>query len=335
MKNNIKAKDTMVIGAGKIGTIRAKIAKELSPRSIIYIFDTDFIKAEILAKEVNGVALKKLSAGLENKDIKNVVISVVNKFGKKLAIEAIKAGKNVLLEKPMGRNFSEAKDISLVARKYKKVFKCGFNHRYHPAILKAHELCKKKTIGELLFIRGAYGHGGRNGYEKEWRASKDLCGGGELLDQGCHLIDLSLWFFNFEEVKRSECFANPMFYPMEVDDNAFCMFQTKSGKVAQIHATWTQWKNLFRFEVYGTKGAIEINGLGKSYGIETLKLYKRIKPGAPPSITEIEFKGEDISWKSEWKDFLKAITRNKKSMSNENESLAVMRLISDLYRKNK
>lgn len=330
MKNDSTSKDILIIGAGKIGTIRANIAKKLNPKSRIYIFDTNLKKAKDLANSIKGTTIRTIGEGLKNKNVKFVVVSVVNKFAKKICIEALKHGKNVLCEKPMGRNASEAKEITLAAKKYKRVFKCGFNHRYHPAVLEAHKLCKKGEIGKLLFIRGAYGHGGRNGYEKEWRASKDLSGGGELLDQGCHLIDLSLWFFNFESVKNCLGVAKTSFYPMEVDDNAFCTFETKSGKVAQLHATWTQWKNMFRFEVYGKKGAIEVNGLGKSYGIETLKVYKRIKAGAPPKISEKEFKGEDVSWELEWKDFL-----SKKPMSNENESLEVMKVISELYRKNK
>ena len=330
MKNHSTSKDILIIGAGKIGTIRASVAKKLNPKSKIYIFDTDSKKAKELANSIKGTAIKTIREGLKNRDIKFIVVSVVNKFAKRICIEALKNGKDVLCEKPMGRNVSEAKEIALVAKKYKRVFKCGFNHRYHPAILEAHKLCTQGAIGELLYIRGAYGHGGRNGYEKEWRASKDLCGGGELLDQGCHLIDLSLWFFNFESIKKCSGLTKTMFYPMEVEDNAFCTFETKSGKVAQLHATWTQWKNLFRFEIYGKKGAIEVNGLGKSYGTETLKLYKRIKAGTLPIITEKEFKGEDLSWELEWKDFL-----SKKPMSNENESLEVMKIISELYRKNK
>ncbi len=334
MKKKSKSEDILIIGAGKIGSIRANIAKKLSSKSKIYIFDKEFKKAELLAKEVNGTPLKSLESGFKNKDIKIVVISVVNKFGKELCLKAFKNNKHVLLEKPMGRNFSEAKEILQTVKKYKKVFKCGFNHRYHPALLMGKKLCDEGKIGKVLFIRGAYGHGGRKGYEKEWRAFKSLSGGGELLDQGCHLIDLALWFFNFESLKKVSSFAKTMFYPMEVDDNAFITFETKGGKVAQLHATWTQWKNTFRFEVYGDKGAIEINGLGKSYGVETLKLYRRLKPGKPPIITEKDFPGEDKSWELEWKDFIKSIKTNKKPMSNENESSEVMRIISDSYRKN-
>ena len=322
-----KENSLLIIGAGKIGSLRAKVIKKLSPNSKIYIFDTNFKRAKELAGGVNGIVLKRLQDGLRDKKIQIVIVSVINKYTKKICVSALKNKKHVLCEKPMGRNYTEALEIAKYAKKYKRKFKCGFNHRFHPAVLEAHKLCKKKTIGNILFIRAVYGHGGRKGYDKEWRAKKSLSGGGELLDQGCHLIDLCNWFFNFEDIKNIHGINKTMFWNMNVDDNAFVLFETKSGKVAQIHASWTQWKNRFTFEIYGTKGAIEINGLGKSYGTETLKLYKRENPGEVPKIIEKKFTGPDKSWEEEWKDFM-----NKRSkMSDETESLHVMKTITRLY----
>lgn len=324
MKN--KKQNILIIGAGLIGSRRAHIARKFSPKSNIYIYDTNYKRSSNLALEINGTAVNNLDAILKDKSIKYVVVAVINKYAKDICIKALKNGKNVLCEKPLGRNYKEAKEIASAAIRYKRVLKCGFNHRYHPAILEAHKLCKKGTIGKILFIRAIYGHGGRKGYDKEWRASKDLCGGGELLDQGCHLIDLSLWFLNFEEIKKTNSIKKTMFWNMEVEDNAFCLFETKSGKIVQLHASWTQWKNKFVFEIYGDKGSIEINGLGKSYGDETLKISIRKNLGKAPIVKEKVFKGDDLSWELEWKDFIKS----KKPMSNHKESLEVMRVVSRL-----
>ena len=123
-----------------------------------------------------------------------------------------------------------------------------------------------------------------------------------------------------------------MFWKMGVEDNAFILLETKTGKVAQIHASWTQWKNLFRFEIYGTKGSIEVNGLGRSYGIETLSISTRKKLGIAPVIKKRQYKVEK-SWELEWLDFIRAINGNKKMMSNEKESLEVMKTINILYTK--
>lgn len=331
MKNIKKNQNVLIIGAGKIGSIRAKTANKLFPDSKIYIYDLNFNLAQKLASEVNGTAIKDLESALKDKSINITVIAVINKFSKKYCIQSIKNNKHVLCEKPMGISYQEALAIAQFANKYNSIFKCGFNHRYHPGIFNAHKLCLKNKIGEILYIRAVYGHGGREEYDKEWRAKKQLSGGGELLDQGSHLIDLCLWFFGFETVKKTYCIPKTMFWKMDVDDNAFALIETKSGKVAQIHASWTQWKNLFRFEIYGKKGTIEINGLGKSYGTETLKLLVRHKLGKAPKIYEQLYNGYDNSWELEWKDFINSIKLNKLPMSNQNESLMVMKTISKLY----
>lgn len=327
-----KNHNILIVGTGKIGSLRAKVIRKYFPKSKLFIFDTNHKKSKLLAQEVGGIYLTSLEKGLKNKDIDIAIVSVVNKYTKNICISALKKKKHVLCEKPMGINYKEALEIAKASKKYKRKLKCGFNHRYHPAIQEAYKLYKEGSIGKILFIRGTYGHGGRIGYEKEWRAKKSLSGGGELLDQGSHLIDLCHWFFGFEKIKKAFCIAKPMFWEMKVDDNAFIMLETTSGKVAHLHATWTQWKNLFRFEIYGTKGAIEINGLGKSYGRETLKIVKRIKIGKPPQVIKKRFKPIDNSWKNEWVDFINAIEGNKPLMSNQKESLEVMKTIDNLYK---
>ena len=326
--------NVLIVGAGKIGSIRAHVLRKLSKKFKLFIFDKDIKKAKQLAKATNSTTIKSLSEGFKHKEIDIVIVSVINKHSKNICISALSNKKHVLCEKPMGTNYREALAIHKAAEKNKTKFKCGFNHRYHPAIQEAYKLCKQNTIGKLLYIRCAYGHGGRKGYHKEWRAKKSLSGGGELLDQGSHLIDLCHWFFGFEKIKKSYCIPKTMFWNMDVDDNVFAIFETESGKIAQIHASWTQWKNLFRFEIFGSNGTIEINGLGKSYGTETLKLFTRKSLGEPPEIIEKRYKGPDRSWEFEWIDFLNAINSkncNTKPMSNNKESLEVMKTISKLY----
>lgn len=327
----MKKHNILIVGAGRIGSKRAKVARKLSPKSEIFIYDTDHKRAISLAKEIKGTALSSLEEGLKNKKIDIAIVAVINKFSRPTSILALKNNKNVLCEKPMGINYKDALEIYKIAKKYRRKFKCGFNHRYHPAIQEAHKLCKEKTIGKILYIRTVYGHGGRSGYNKEWRAKKHLSGGGELIDQGSHLIDLCLWFFSFEKIKRVFGITKSMFWGMKVDDNAFIILETASGKVAQVHASWTQWKNKFTFEIYGTKGAIEIEGLGGSYGTETIRIYKRLKAGEVPLVKEKKYKAQDNSWKKEWLDFLTSVDKKIQPMSSHKESLEVMKIIDKIY----
>lgn len=326
-----KNHNILIVGAGNIGSKRAVVARQLSPLSKIYIFDVNKKAAERLASLVNGTLVKSLNQGLKNKNVDIVIVSAINKETKSISLAALKSNKHVLCEKPMGINYKEALELSDTAEKYKKILKCGFNHRYHPAIQEAYKQCKKNKIGKILFIRAIYGHGGRKGYDKEWRAKKSLSGGGELLDQGSHLLDLCHWFLGFEKIKKLYGVNKSMFWNMEVEDNAFALYETISGKVVQIHASWTQWKNLFKLEIYGTKGSLEINGLGRSYGAETLILSLKTGSGKPPLITKKIFNAKDNSWKHEWIDFINAVETRRLPYSNHKESLEVMKTISNLY----
>jgi predicted dehydrogenase len=205
----------------------------------------------------------------------------------------------------------------------------GFNHRYHPAMSKAKELADAGAIGPPLYVRGRYGHGGRVGYEKEWRARPELSGGGELIDQGMHLIDLSRWFLgDFVDVYG---FAPTYFWDMPVDDNAFMLLRTADGRVAQLHASWTEWKNLFSLEVFGKTGKLEITGLGGSYGTERLVHYKMKPEMGPPDISSWEFAAADDSWAAEFANFMTDIRERRQPSPGLADARAALLVVERIY----
>jgi predicted dehydrogenase len=237
--------------------------------------------------------------------------------------------KHVLCEKPLGRNLKEATLIYEASKNNNVKLKVGFNHRHHPSLKKAKELCDKSIIGKILFIRCCYGHGGRWGYEKEWRADPELSGGGELLDQGIHAIDLFRWFLG--DFAETIGFVNTMFWDMQVEDNTFCLFKTHQGQVASLNASWTQWKNLFSFEIFGDIGYIKITGLGGSYGQERLILGKRLARFGVPTEEIFEFPGEYISWYEEWEELAAAINENRQPIGNGYDGLKAMEMVNAVY----
>ena len=144
-----------------------------------------------------------------------------------IALGAVEAGRHVLVEKPAGRTLAEVQAIAAAAAKHKRIVKAGFNHRFHPAFLKAREIVDSGALGPLMFIRARYGHGGRVGYEKEWRAQPAISGGGELIDQGSHLIDLSRWFLGDLTVDYAA--VPTLFWNMPADDNCFMALRSGGG----------------------------------------------------------------------------------------------------------
>jgi predicted dehydrogenase len=216
------------------------------------------------------------------------------------------------------------------AERVNRVLKVGFNHRYHPGLRQAHEMAQFGKIGPLLSIRAAYGHGGRPGYDKEWRGNPDLAGGGELLDQGVHVVDLCRWFLgNF--VQASGMLGTWFWKVAPLEDNGFALLRTATGQIATIHTSWTQWKNLFRFEVFGRDGYLMVNGLGGSYGMETLTLGRRRPESGPPLEETWEFSGPDISWEAEWQEFKAAIREERQPLGNGHDGYQAAQIIDAIY----
>jgi predicted dehydrogenase len=346
-----------VVGCGVIGRRRARIACDLGDR-IVAVADVEAGRAQAVAQECDCDWTQNWAEVVDRPDVDVVVVSTINKVLAPVTIAAARAGKHVLCEKPLGRNADEAREMVDAAGQAGVILKTGFNHRHHPAVWQAHSICASGALGPVMFIRAVYGHGGRPGYDKEWRADADLSGGGELLDQGVHIVDLCRWFFagdSDQEGEFVEAFAalGTWFWglgywpqapgdlpartlqselPRRLEDNAFALLRTASGHLAQFHTSWTQWKNRFSFEVFGRDGYVRVEGLGGSYGIERLEVGKRRAEGGAPSVETMEYGGPDLSWQAEWQEFRAAIREGREPLANGYEGLKAMRTIAALYR---
>lgn len=319
-----------LVGAGAFGARRAA-AIAADPRSaLVVVADPVFERARALAEPAGALPVTDWREAIKRDGVGAVIVATPTGIAPEIAFAAIVAGKHVLVEKPFGRRADEILPAVEAARDHRRVLKVGYNHRYHPALAKAHELCAGGAIGRLLFLRCTYGHGGRPGYEQEWRSRPEISGGGELLDQGVHALDLFRWFAG--EFAEAAAFLATSCWPIApVEDNVFAMLRTRDGVVAQLHASWTQWKNTFSFEITGEQGALIATGLGRSYGPERLVQQVRAKTGGAPHETQFDFPGEDGSLAREWVDFLDAIERCSEPMSSGADAWRTLRLADALY----
>ena len=309
-----------------MGRIRARTARADPRCRVVYIVDADGGRAADLAAEVGADAGTEADRLLARRDVDAVVVATPPKYLAPLSRAAMQSGKHVFCEKPMARTVAEAETVRAAAsggRGPRVVV--GFTLRYYRAVRRAWSLVRAGAIGEPCYVRGRYGHGGRPGYGGEWRMNTDLSGGGELLDQGVHLIDLGRCFLGeFEDIAGflERYFWQPPSGPgsllsKPVEDNAFLLLRTREGRVASLHASWTQWKNLFSFEVFGRDGFVSADGLGGSYGPERLTVGRRRPEGGPPATEEIEMPAHDGGpapdfpagdvWSAEWSGFVSTV----------------------------
>lgn len=316
-----------IVGCGLIGQKRAR---SLAGCRLAVCCDTLPDKAEALARTAPGaVASADWQAVVKSPDVDVVLVATTHDMLAPIACAAAMAGKHVLIEKPGARRACELDPVVDAARRTGALVRVGFNHRYHRAFRKAREIFESGVLGEMMFVRARYGHGGRPGYEREWRAVPELSGGGELIDQGMHLIDLARWFLG--DFSKVQGHIATYFWDMPVEDNAFLLLRTAAGATAFLHATWTEWKNTFSFEISGRMGKLEISGLGGSYGTEKLTFYQMTPGMGPPATTAWEYPMADDSWEAELAAFLEDIRLNRQPSPGLADAQAALRVVERIY----
>jgi predicted dehydrogenase len=198
--------------------------------------------------------------------------------------------------------------LAAAASEAGRVVKVGFNHRFHPGLRRLAEEVHSGAHGELMHVRARYGHGGRLGYDREWRADPRRSGGGELIDQGMHLLDLTHWLAG--DLPLHSALLRTHFWDTVVEDNAALVLgdgTDRRAPWAMLHVTWTEWKNLFSIEVYCRTAKLQVDGLVRSYGPQTLRIYRMSPELGPPALEEVGYPNEDHSWEAEWENVVAAV----------------------------
>jgi predicted dehydrogenase len=317
-----------IVGCGLIG---GKRAAAMGPNAeVTALYDRDPDRARALALKTGALACPSLDDVIERVDA--VVVATPNSELVPSASRAVARGKHVLLEKPGARSAAELESLERLATAERVAVRVGYNHRFHPAARKAREILD--AAGDpMMFVRARYGHGGRIGYDREWRAVPEVSGGGELIDQGVHLIDLSRWLMGVE-FTRVHAELRTFFWQMPVDDNAFLTLSSETGEVAHLHASCTEWKNLFSFEIYTRLHKLHLEGLGGSYGVERLYHYRMRPEMGPPDTTIYEYPGADTSWALEWAAFQSAVDGSSdRTAATLADAAAALRIVDQAYRR--
>lgn len=314
-----------IIGLGKMGQLRTR--ELLARGDVAVVRGCDPAPGAFQAEWPHVPITNRLEDCLAP-EVDVVWVCTPNAHTPGVVVAALEAGKHVFCEKPPGRTIADIQRIrdAEVAHPDRKLT-FGFNHRFHAGIQEAHRIASSGRLGEILWIRGIYGKAGES---SDWRGDPDLAGGGILLDQGIHLLDLCAMFLgDFAEVKSMVTAAKP-----GLEDNAFALLRDEQGRIAQVHSSSTQWKHRFTFEVYLTGGFLSVNGIltsSRSYGDETLTVARRSTLG-PPTEETIYF-DEDPSWSAEIDAFLRCVRDDTPVVSGSSlQALRAMELVHAIYR---
>ncbi len=318
-----------IIGYGKMGQIRHQVISAFEDVQVQSIYDPEKVDTEI-EKAQNSDQI------IENPEIDAVFTCTPNYLNKPLTIQSLKAGKHVFCEKPPAFTAKDIEEIRAVEKESGKVLMYGFNHRHHASIKYMKKLVDDKEFGKILWMRGRYGKSVDETFYDNWRAKKELAGGGILIDQGIHMLDLFLHLGgNFDNVHAS---VSNLYWNLSVEDNVFATLEnTKTGLAASLHSTMTQWRHLVSLEVFLEKGYLVLNGLKTSsnaYGEEILTIAKN--RSTAPAATWKDEKNityhTDESWESELTEFFSAIKSNREvKLGNSSDALKLMKIVDKIY----
>lgn len=321
-----------IIGYGKMGRIRAETFDALPDFEVTRVFDVHYDQAP---DKPTAASIDEMVA---DPDLDVLVISLPNYLVKDTTIAALRAGKHVFCEKPPAMTGADLAEIQEVHTASNRTLMYGFNHRRHGGVMKMKELVDGGTLGRVLWMRGRYGKSVDAEYLTGWRADKDKAGGGILLDQGIHMLDLFLHIAGrpFDEV---QAMVSSLYWQTPgIEDNVFAMMRnSETGVVAQLHSTMTQWRHLFSLEVFLSRGYMVLNGLktgSGSYGEEVLTVAQN-RTIAPAATWEQEetFKFEvDTSWETEAAEFRDAVNDpERQGHGTVAHARQVMELIDRIY----
>jgi len=314
-----------VIGLGSFGIKRAQSIKNSTNAKLINIHD---INLEVASKAsvLLGVPNVGYQEILKNKNIDVICICTPNKFHQNIIIDSIDNNKNIFCEKPLARNLEEAENILNKVNKSNRILQVGSNHRFFESVKYARKLVDEGVIGEILSFNGRIGHNGER-LKDSWFWNKDISGGGTLLDNGCHLLDLARYFIG-DFSSGTGLVSNSYWKNINVEDSAGGVFKTDSGKMATIFCSWRLMSGYFFFEINGSEGYINVDGRFDTHGGD--KIFWSLKKEKKIFTKDFSDIKPD-SYKQEIDKFVFNLKNKKECRPSAKDALEVMKMIDLIY----
>jgi len=321
-----------IAGYGVVGKRRRAHIDETEQLETVAVCDQTFTSACTLADGVR--AYPTYRELLDHEGLDAIFISLPNYLAPDVTIAALQRGLHAFCEKPPGRTVEDVQRVMEVERSTPgRILKYGFNHRYHESVREGMRRVASGELGQIINLRGVYGKSNIVPFAGSWRAKRDHAGGGILLDQGIHMVDLiRLFGGEFPEVKS---FVTNAHWKEDVEDNAYALMRGPTGRIAMLHSSATQWQHLFSLEIAMTEGYIVLQGIlsgSKSYGQERLIVGHRSPSPTGTAHEEVFTFLDDRSWRDEVEEFARAVTTGEGIVSGTSaDALATMRLVYQIY----
>jgi predicted dehydrogenase len=320
-----------VAGYGSTGQIRRKHVDAHPRMQTVAVCDQTVSRP---GEVKDGVRMWSDWRQLLNEELDVLFVCLWNDIAPTVVIEGLRRGLHVFCEKPPGRTVQDIVSVREVERAHPHLkLKYGFNHRYHESVRDALKIVQSGELGAVVDLRGVYGKSKMIRFDQEWRTKREIAGGGILLDQGIHMVDMMRLFAG--EFVEIHSHVSNAFWCHDVEDNAYALMRTAEGTVAMLHSSATQWRHRFALDITLRDGALSLSGIlssSRSYGAETLTVVYRGEDdlGDPREVTTRY--NDDHSWREEIEEFARAIVANRDIRHGSSlEALKTMELVYDIY----
>jgi predicted dehydrogenase len=320
-----------IAGYGVVGQRRRSFIDKMPNFETVAICDRKFDLSEHVEE---GIASHPDYQSLLDENLDVLFVCMTNDMAPEVSIAGLDRGFHVFCEKPPGRNLQDTQRVYKCEQKHPGLkLKYGFNHRYHDSVLDALKIIQSGELGKIINLRGVYGKSKVINFESDWRTKRSIAGGGILLDQGIHMVDLIRLFAG--EFVDIHSFISNDYWKHDVEDNAYALMRTESGVVAMLHSSATQWRHRFNLDITLEEGTIVLSGIlsgTKSYGAETLTVARKLEHDAgDPRETTTRYTS-DPSWESEVKEFSHAIANDKMiTNGSSKDALRTMQMVYRIY----
>ena len=321
-----------IAGHGVVGRIRHRHVDQHPQMRVTAVCDQSFLEPVVLA---GGVRCHRTYEQLLEEPLDALFVCLPTYLAAEVTIAGLERGLHVFCEKPPGRDLGEVARVRHhELRRPTQKLMYGFNHRYHESVREALRIIRGGELGELIDLRGVYGKSAIITFgSSDWRSQRGIAGGGILLDQGIHMVDMMRLFAgDFTDVHS---YVSNGFWNHDVEDNAYALMRTDDGVVAMLHSSATQWRHRFSLDITLTQGAIALSGIlssSKTYGAETITVVYAGENDQGDPREQMTRYNEDHSWRDEIFDFAAAVLEGKEIVSGSSlEALKTMELVYRIY----
>lgn len=320
-----------IAGYGVVGKRRQKFIDLHNDMQVVAVCDQNLKGNEITQ---NNIRFHSNYEALLDENLDMVFVCLPNYLAPKVTIASLNKGMHVFCEKPPGRCVEDIETVRAVEANHPTLkLKYGFNHRYHDSIIRAYQIIQLGELGKIINLRGVYGKSKMINFDSDWRTKLEYAGGGILLDQGIHMVDMiRLFAGDFDEVHS---FISNDFWKHNVEDNAYAIMRSQNGVVAMLHSSATQWRHRFHLDIHLEKGAITLSGIlsgSKSYGAETITVSHKSDDDCGDPLEETTRYNTDNSWKMEIDEFADCVLNNQSvKFGTSLDALLSMKMINKIY----